>query len=63
MQSGRIRIYPKTRAAREMFVYHMRRDPNMWVSERLDKWKIRNPSTGIEFWGHPTNDPEWRVER
>ena len=63
MQSGRIRIYPKTRAAREMFVYLMRRDPNMWVSERLDKWKIRNPSTGIEFWVHPTNDPEWRVER
>ena len=46
-----------------MFVYHMRRDPNMWVAERLDKWKIRNPSTGIEFWVHPTNDPEWRVER
>ena len=63
MQSGRIRIYPKTRAAREMFVYHMRRDPYMYVTERLDRWKIRNPTTGIEFWVHPTNDPEWRVER
>ena len=63
MQSGRIRIYPKTRAAREMFVYHMRRAPYMYVAERLDRWKIRNPSTGIEFWVHPTNDPEWRVER
>ena len=63
MQSGRIRIYPKTRAAREMFVYHMRRDPYMYVAERLDRWKIRNPSTGIEFWVHPTNAPEWRVER
>ena len=63
MQSGRIRIYPKTRAAREMFVYHMRRDPYMYVTERLDRWEIRNPSTGIEFWVHPTNDPEWRVER
>ena len=46
-----------------MFVYHMRRDPNMWIAERQDKWKIRNPTTGIEFWVHPTNDPEWRVER
>ena len=63
MQSGRIRVYPKTRKAREMFVYHMRRDPNMWIAERQDKWKIRNHTTGIEFWVHPTNDPEWRVER
>ena len=63
MQSGRIRIYPKTRAAREMFVYHMRRDPYMYVTERLDRWKIRNPSTGIGFWVHPTNDPDWEVKR
>jgi len=41
----------------------MKRDPHMWITERLDKWCVRNPSNGIEFWVHPTNDPEWRVER
>ena len=63
MQPFRIRLYPKTKKAKQFFTYHMRRDPHMWITERLDKWCVRNPSNGIEFWVHPTNDPEWRVER
>ena len=41
----------------------MRRDPYMYITERLDKWAVRNPNTGIEFWVHPTNDPDWIVKR
>ena len=41
----------------------MRKDPNMWITERLDKWSVRNPTTGIGFWVHPTNDPDWIVKR
>ena len=41
----------------------MRRDPYMYITERLDKWAVRNPNTGIEFWVHPTDDPDWEVKR
>ena len=49
--------------AKDLFKYHMRKDPNMWITERLDKWSVRNPTTGIGFWVHPTNDPDWIVKR
>ncbi|AGN12111.1 hypothetical protein PRAG_00174 [Prochlorococcus phage P-SSM3] len=66
MDTHRIRVYPRetaSRKAKDLFKYHMRRDPNMWITERLDKWAVRNPTTGIGFWVHPTNDPDWIVKR
>ena len=66
MDTHRVRVYPREKASRkakDLFKYHMRRDPNMWITERLDKWAVRNPTTGIGFWVHPTNDPDWIVER
>ena len=66
MDTHRVRVYPRetaSRKAKDLFKYHMRRDPNMWISERLDKWAVRNPTTGIGFWVHPTNDPDWIVKR
>ena len=66
MDTHRIRVYPRetaSRKAKDLFKYHMRKDPNMWITERLDKWSVRNPTTGIGFWVHPTNDPDWRVKR
>ena len=65
MDTHRIR-YPRetaSRKAKDLFKYHMRKDPNMWITERLDKWSVRNPTTGIGFWVHPTNDPDWIVKR
>ena len=66
MDTHRVRVYPRetaSRKAKDLFNYHMRRDPNMWITERLDKWAVRNPTTGIGFWVHPTNDPDWIVKR
>tara|TARA_B100000214_G_scaffold348297_1_gene300270 strand:+ start:135 stop:335 length:201 start_codon:yes stop_codon:yes gene_type:complete len=66
MDTHRVRVYPRetaSRKAKDLFKYHMRRDPNMWITERLDKWAVRNPTTGIGFWVHPTNDPDWIVKR
>ena len=66
MDTHRIRVYPRetaSRKAKDLFKYHMRKDPNMWITERLDKWAVRNPTTGIGFWVHPTNDPDWIVKR
>ena len=66
MDTHRVRVYPRetaSRKAKDLFKYHMRRDPNMWITERLDKWAVRNPPTGIGFWVHPTNDPDWIVKR
>lgn len=66
MDTHRVRVYPRetaSRKAKDLFRYHMRRDPTMFITERLDKWAVRNPSTGIGFWVHPTNDPDWIVER
>jgi len=66
MDTHRVRVYPRetaSRKAKDLFKYHMRRDPNMWITERLDKWAVRNPTTGIAFWVHPTNDPDWIVKR
>ena len=66
MDTHRIRVYPRetaSRKANDLFKYHMRKDPNMWITERLDKWSVRNPTTGIGFWVHPTNDPDWIVKR
>jgi|TARA_A100001388_G_C28709687_1_gene470532 hypothetical protein len=66
MDTHRIRVYPRetaSRKAKDLFKYHMRKDPNMWITERLDKWSVRNPTTGIGFWVHPTNDPDWIVKR
>ena len=66
MDTHRVRVYPRetaSRKAKDLFKYHMRRDPNMWITERLDKWAVRKPTTGIGFWVHPTNDPDWIVKR
>ena len=66
MDTHRFRVYQRetaSRKAKDLFKYHMRRDPNMWITERLDKWAVRNPTTGIGFWVHPTNDPDWIVKR
>ena len=66
MDTHRVRVYPRetaSRKAKDLFKYHMRKDPNMWITERLDKWSVRNPTTGIGFWVHPTNDPDWIVKR
>ena len=66
MDTHRVRVYPRetaSRKAKDLFKYHMRRDPNMWITERLDKWAVRNPTTGIGFWVHPTNHPDWIVKR
>ena len=66
MDTHRISVYPRetaSRKAKDLFKYHMRKDPNMWITERLDKWSVRNPTTGIGFWVHPTNDPDWIVKR
>tara|TARA_B100000941_G_scaffold271159_1_gene229680 strand:+ start:449 stop:649 length:201 start_codon:yes stop_codon:yes gene_type:complete len=66
MDTHRVRVYPRetaSRKAKDLFKYHMRRDPYMYITERLDKWAVRNPTTGIGFWVHPTNDPDWIVKR
>ena len=33
----------------------------MFVDDRKDKWKLGCPTTGVEFWAHPTNDPHWEL--
>ena len=57
----RVRIKPKTRDAKEKFVFHMKRDPFMYVTERCDKWCLFNPNSGIQIWVDPKDDPEWEI--
>ena len=57
----RVKVKPKTRQAREIFVYHLKRRPYMFVDDKKDKWKLGCPTTGVEFWAHPTNDPHWEL--
>lgn len=58
----RVKLIPKTRYAREFLRYQMR-SPYMECDERKDKWHLGNPTTGINFWVHPTNDPNWEIKR
>tara|TARA_B000000565_G_C23439196_1_gene243375 strand:+ start:182 stop:361 length:180 start_codon:yes stop_codon:yes gene_type:complete len=58
----RVKLVPKTRWAREYLRNHMR-SPYMFVDDRREQWKVGNPSTGINFWVHPTKDKNWEVIR
>jgi len=57
----RVKVKPKSRAANEIFTYHLKRRPHMFVDERHDKWRLACPTTGISFWVDPKNDPDWEV--
>ena len=57
----RVRVKPKSRQAEEIFTYHLKRNPIMYVDERRHKWRLACPTTGISFWVDPKNDEHWEV--
>jgi len=57
----RVRVNPKSRKAKEIFTYHLKRNHFMFVDEKRHKWKIACPTTGISFWVDPENDEHWEL--
>lgn len=57
----RVRIKPKSKKAKNLFRFHLRNDPFMYVTDRLDKWNLFNPTTGISLYVDPKDDPDWEI--
>lgn len=57
----RVKVKPKSREAKDIFTYHLKRRPYMFVDEKRKEWKLSCPTTGIQFWVKPENDPHWEL--
>ncbi|ADO99501.1 hypothetical protein Syn19_056 [Synechococcus phage Syn19] len=60
--ASRVKLVAKSRKANKILTYDMKRDPYAYVTDRKDKWNIFHPNSGMQFWIHPKNDPDWEIK-
>jgi|TARA_B100000902_G_scaffold397550_1_gene461685 hypothetical protein len=59
----RVRVRPKSRDAKQKFIYDLKRCDIMYVTDRKRLWHLFNPNSGMSLYVHPTDDPNWEIIR
>ena len=60
--ASRVKLIAKSRMAKKIFTYDLRRDHYAYVTDRKDKWNVFHHNSGMQFWIHPKNDPDWEIK-